>query len=228
MTSLFGKALGGPADYTTRNKSLYAVREALSEGIVNRKGTACAVEKNRNGSSDYYLLTWCGVVGQKRIDEKKIVADRYCSQYPDHKANHRIEVLKVLEKGDFTFVCVEKKPEFCVRLVDNYQDDERSSFSAFTFSGSNVVRLEFVYSYDKGKYEVSMIDGELEKTTAVGSPIIVEVNREFFCVGVLGILATKELFPVFLTKSTLGEYITCRNAKILGWNTQYNVKVLAS
>lgn len=215
----FAKAIGSNSvkDYSTRDKSVFAIKEVLPKGFSKRRGTACAVKKQSSGYLEYYLVTARGVV-----ERSNIVADRYCRQYQDHVKDlrHRIKLFHDLseERDNFCFYKLDKKPDFCVGLVKLSTKLEfksrltKSSLSAYTFVDSHVIQLHF--KYNAGKHELEGFEAagrQLEMTDAVGAPIIAELKIEDkvenVVIGILGKQPNNDIiFPMFFTNTVLGKY----------------------
>ena len=197
---LWGKALGSTKNYTTRYKSIYAVKEVIPGQEGERVGTACAV-KDKTG---YYLVTWCQV-GQDGA--QAVTADRY----QGHKAKHSINIDNPLEDSGLSYIPLKCKPEKYLKLIDQKLSQEdlqqlQAGFLAYTFIEGVVIELEFKWNCRKLEYDLkkiepkqSELDAQHLRDDAVGAPIIVELGtgRKDTVVGVLGISASHELVPVF-------------------------------
>ena len=204
--SLFGKVLGSTKNYTTRNKSIYAVKEVIPEQECKRVGTACAV-KDKTG---YYLVTWCQ---DGQDGAQAMTADRY--QGP--KAKHNINIDNPVEDNGLSYIPLKCKPEKYLKLIDQKLSQEdlqrlQASFLAYTFIEGVVIKLEFKWNCRKLEYDLIKIEpkrSELEQHLryAVGAPIIVELGtgRKDTVVGVLGLSASDELVPVFHKKAGIGK-----------------------
>ena len=200
--SLFGKVLGSTKNYTTRNKSIYAVKEVIPEQECKRVGTACAV-KDKTG---YYLVTWCQ-------SAQAMTADRY----QKHEAKHSINIDNPLEDNGLSYIPLKCKPEKYLNLIDQKLSQAdlkllQAGFSAYTFIEGVVVQLEFKWKRRKLEYDLIKIEpkqSELQQHLeyAVGAPIIVELGtgRKDTVVGVLGLSASDELVPVFHKKAGIGK-----------------------
>ena len=204
--SLFGKALGSTKNYTTRNESIYAVKEIIPGQEGKRVGTACAV-KDKTG---YYLVTWCQV-GQDGA--QAVTADRY----QKHEAKHSINIDNPVEDNGLSYIPLKCKPEKYLTLIDQKLSQEdlkllQAGFSAHTFIEGVVIELEFKWNRRKLEYDLIKIEpkqSELQQHLeyAVGAPIIVELGtgRKDTVVGVLGLSASDELVPVFHKEAGIGK-----------------------
>ena len=200
--SIFGQALGSTKNYTTRNKSIYAVKEVIPGQEGKRVGTACAV-KDKTG---YYLVTWCQ-------SAQAMTAD--C--YQGCKAKHSINIDNPLEDSGLSYIPLKCKPEKYLNVIDQKlpQADMKllqATFSAYTFIERVVVQLEFKWKRRKLEYDLIKIEpkqSELQQHLeyAVGAPIIVELGtgRKDTVVGVLGLSASDELVPVFHKEAGIGK-----------------------
>ena len=200
--SLFGKVLGSTKNYTTRNKSIYAVKEVIPGQEGKRVGTACTV-KDKTG---YYLVTWCQ-------SAQAMSADRY----QGCKAKHSINIDNPLEDSGLSYIPLKCKPEKYLNVIDQKlsQADMKllqATFSAYTFIERVVVQLEFKWKRRKLEYDLIKIEpkqSELQQHLeyAVGAPIIVELGtgRKDTVVGVLGLSASDELVPVFHKEAGIGK-----------------------
>ena len=200
--SLFGQALGSTKNYTTRYKSIYAVKEVIPGQEGKRVGTACAV-KDKTG---YYLVTWCQ-------SAQAMTADRY----QKHEAKHSINIDNPLEDNGLSYIPLKCKPEKYLNLIDQKLSQAdlkllQAGFSAYTFIEGVVVQLEFKWKRRKLEYDLIKIEpkqSELQQHLeyAVGAPIIVELGtgRKDTVVGVLGLSASDELVPVFHKKAGIGK-----------------------
>ena len=201
MGSSLGKASENMDYKNDCYKAIYSVSEKHQNGCITAKGKACAVDME--GSQ--FLVTSRDAVASPDAS-KEIVVDRFYSKYPKHIENYRCQVLNIREGGDLTIIEVkeELKPSLSV-LVGNVAQD----FRVFTFSGKDCFAVDFKYDSKKKTHQMKSHPGVPIETDLIGSPIIVERDRRFHVIGVLG-RRNKELAPIFITGALFGEcHIQC-------------------
>ena len=198
-------------------KSLYAVTEVL-QGDSKRTTMACVVQE-RN-SVKYQLVTWRKAEQNDAID---ITADCYCRK---HVKKHRITIDSPLEGTGLTFIPLKHEPDEHLKLVGQnmlkkeQREQIKQRCSAHTFFKGAVVQLDFRKSQEK--YELTDPHKEgFDKVSAIGAPIIFEVNHKVVVIGVLG-LFHGELHPVFLKETGIGEYTFLLSLKFPSGNDKLN------
>lgn len=208
MSKIFQGITSSKADDTS--KAIFAIREVFQEHVYQTRGIACAV--NIRGS--IRLVTWRGVIGEAD-KSAKIYMDRFAEKFSDNIPRYRLKMSTIKENGNFSYISVDsgcdetgKTPKFTTLNLEILNDVKSLNFVAHSFSGKDPVKLNF--EYDEGKKRHTLMTGEwkthiLEKSTVVGSPIVVHKDKCEVVVGLVGV-TDGELGPCFFTEEELCKY----------------------
>ncbi|XP_078348736.1 uncharacterized protein LOC144633749 isoform X2 [Oculina patagonica] len=190
--------------------AIFAVKEVFEDGIYQTRGMACAVVV---GGSER-LLTWSGVIEESDCN-KLFVMDRFSDksteEFLSNRERYRLQNSKTEENGNLTFFSVNAgdKASFTTLDLKVPQSDislQTSDFTAYTFSGKEKLNLNF--KYDSSKKKHNLVSGNwtkraiLEKSSVIGSPIMVDEDNNRKVVGVVGEIGGK-LSPCFVTEKQL-------------------------
>ena len=184
-------------------KALFVVRSFPGD---ERKGMACSVKKESGG---VYLVTCKDVANPEDIgrnDGKSLVADRFCTRYPNHKNKHRIKIQDIRNDDEFSFIPLSQS-SVSVSTFQLYEDGNgtfaRSCYSLAVIDNKRSEQIEWVYDNVK-KRHVIKTDDELGNTTKIslGSPVLGTVGNRTFVVGVVGLDSDFQFLPIFFERNT--------------------------
>lgn len=176
-------------------KNLFVARSGPSE---QRKGLACSVKIM---PKKFFLVTCTDVANP---EDKELIADRFCTQYPKHKNKHRIKIQDIRNDYKFSFIPLGKIPDTAFPLRETTNGHFRKSCHSFAVTDNKETeRVDWSYDHSACRH-VPTGHANLEKSTILGSPVLwTDESRDItFVVGVVG---TKDdaLFPMFFDKSSL-------------------------
>ena len=181
-------------------KALFVVRSIPGD---ERKGMACSVKKESGG---VYLVTCKDVANPEDIgrnDGKSLVADRFCTRYPNHKNKHRIKIQDIRNDDKFSFIPLSQSSYSTFQLYENGNGTfERSCYSLAVIDNKRSKRID--WSYDNvNKRHVIQTDLELGNTAKIlGSPVLWTHGNRTFVVGVVGSDSDFQFSPIFFERNT--------------------------
>ena len=193
----------------------------MNTGVYQYGGMACCVMINDGKSKGKMsFVTSSDVVASLKADKKPTEMHPFLKK--KMKGCHLVVNSTVNNFGPFSFLSMHPpsspglkiKPELTCLDFQVPKQDHVSEFEAYTFIGTNVWKLKFVYQTGTGKYILSTDKKELELSLVLGAPIIIEnkdVNSKssgsrWPVVGVMGLNEELKLCPHFVTVDIFGEF----------------------
>ncbi|XP_031562684.1 uncharacterized protein LOC116298394 isoform X4 [Actinia tenebrosa] len=207
------------SEKSNRNEKKALVRVLEIDGGSNFQkevlGFGVKLKKDQETNS-YMFLTSSSVLRSPLWipRESKIVAERYCSKYPDHlrRSDHREKIYKVTSSVDdhVSFAFYDGESEEGFLEVDDgtfYETLQmHNTLYAYAFEGKDIVALIFEDKYSSNEYKLTRVSKEsFPIKKAKGAPIIHydQCSDKPKVVGILDIKSDGNLYPVFLTEKNL-------------------------
>lgn len=198
-------------------KALVRVVEIDSSGQFEKEVLGFGVKMKKNEETNSHMFITSSSVlrsSQWNREGSKIVADRYCSQYPSHidHQDHREEVYEVTSSVDdhVSFVFFKGLSEAGFLEVDDGTIYETlpmlQTLRAYAFEGKELVELIFQDKYSNNDYKLATVSKRgFQVKTAKGAPVIAydRLSGKPYVVGVLDIKIDGTLYPVFLPPKNL-------------------------
>ena len=193
----------------------------MNTGICQYGGMACFVMVKVGQSKEMCFVTSSDVVAYLKGDKKPTEMHPFSKKKTE--GCHLVVKSSVNKFGPFSFLSMnpQSSPELEIKRERTCLDFQvpkqnlESEFEAYTFVGSETLKLKFAYQRGTGKYSLSTKRKDrLELPFVLGAPIIIE-NKDVTCkrlsrrwpvVGVIGLNEEWELCPYFVTADIFGEF----------------------
>ncbi|XP_031561292.1 uncharacterized protein LOC116297241 [Actinia tenebrosa] len=201
-----------------KRKALVRVLEIDSSDHHEKEVRGFGV-KTKTEENVHVFITSCSVLNSPLCHEgSKLVAERYCSQYPNHihNENHRGEVDQVISSINYRVSIVFFKGHNDEEFLEIIEDDtlknliaKHDKLYAYAFEGKKVVQLTLDPRNGNKLKSVSKEGFQVKR--AKGAPIIVyhPCSEKPMIAGILDIESEDgNLYPVFLTDKTMGKIIS--------------------
>ena len=199
----------------------------MNTGNHLRGGMACSVMIEIGKSQEIHFVTSSDVVAYLESTGNRNPTEMH--PFPKKKMERcRLVANSAVNKfGPFSFFSkniescpgLKKFPEVTCLDFQVPRPDVESDFEAYTFVGSDKVKLKFAYERASGKHILLKEQGnQLEQPFVLGAPVIIE-NKDVTCkrsinrwpvVGVVGLNEELEFCPYFITANMFaGEFCWC-------------------
>ena len=194
----------------------------MNTGVYQYGGMACCVMINDSKSQEKIcFVTSSDVVAYLKADKKPTEMHPFLKK--KMKGCYLVGNSTVNNFGPFSFLSMHVqsspgltiKPDLTRLDFQVPKQDLVSEFEAYTFIGTNPMKLKFVCQRATGKYILSTtLKNQLELPFVLGAPIIIEnkdvtsksLSSRWPVVGVMGLNEDLELCPYFVTVDIFGEF----------------------
>ena len=197
----------------------------MNTGICQHGGMACTVMVGVGKSRRAQFVTSSDVVAYLESRGNKKPTEIHSFSRKKKEGCHLVASATVNKFGPFSFLAInfesspglKTNPELTILDFQVPKQNLESEFEAYTFVGSETLKLKFVQQRRTGKFILSTKqEDRLELSSVLGAPIIIENKAErdkrlssrWPVVGVMGLDEEFELCPYFVTADIFGEF--CR------------------
>ena len=195
----------------------------MNTGICQHGGMACTVMVGVGKSYRAHFVTSSDVVAYLEFRGNKKPTEIHSFSRKKKEGCHLVASATVNKFGPFSFLAInfesspglKTNPELTILDFQVPKQNLESEFEAYTFVGSETLKLKFVQQRSTGKFILSTKQKDrLELPSVLGAPIIIEnkdVNSKssgsrWPVVGVMGLNEELELCPHFVTVDIFGEF----------------------
>ena len=195
----------------------------MNTGICQHGGMACTVMIGVDKSCRTYFVTFSDVVAYLESRGNKKPTEIHSFSRKKKEGCHLVANSTVNKFGPFSFLAInlesspglKTNPELTILNFQVPKQNLESEFEAYTFVGSETLKLKFVHQRGTGKFILSTKQKDrLELPSVLGAPIITEnkavrdkhLSSRWVVVGVMGLNEEFELCPYFVTADIFGEF----------------------